>query len=99
MSQPAPRLQAPEAVCLGARLTIQEAEGLKARLLELLEATGPVTLEGDGIETVDTAGLQLLLAFAQDARGRQLDWSWRAPSDQLVAAARTLSLSTELYLD
>lgn len=86
------------ALVLNARLTIQESGELKSQLLGALQQDESVTLDGSAVAYVDTAALQALLAFAQDARGRQLNWSWSATSEALISAAQILALADELSL-
>lgn len=72
-----------------ADLTIHEAEGLKADLLQSIrKGTGPVTLVMGNVERLDTAAAQLLLAARAEAAraGRGLTLA-----DPSVACQMTIS--------
>ena len=52
--------------------TVEHAVSLKAKLQEQLDSRGPESVDLSGIDWIDTAGLQLLLAaalFARDEAG------------------------------
>lgn len=85
-------------ISLGWNLTIQNASELKEVLTGALEAN-KVSIDGGKISQIDTASLQVLLAFAQDARARSIKWTWNDSSDPLKAAASTLDLVDELSLN
>lgn len=84
---------------LGERLDITLVGALHGRLTDALreaaDADGKVVLDGARLEHIDTAGVQLLVAFARAAEGR---WRWaggEAPAAVTGAAAR-LGLSDAL---
>ncbi len=85
-------------VTLEAGCTLHEAIELQFLLLTTKCASDTVIVDGALVERVDTAGLQLLVAFALDqARaGRSLRWS--GASDLLVRSSRRLGLDTVLGL-
>jgi anti-anti-sigma regulatory factor len=85
-----------EPIRLPAILTISEVGELKQELLASRAAT--TVLDGEGVIRVDTAGLQLLLAFVKsiDARGGSLQW--QNPSGSLLEAARLLGLIEALKI-
>jgi anti-anti-sigma regulatory factor len=91
---------APARLTLAAACTLREAAMLKAQLLGTVSATDTVVIDGGAVERIDTAGLQLLVAFArrEAAAGRRLDWA-SASGELLVSGARlglleVLSLSS-----
>src|SRR5262245_4633423 len=53
-------------VVLGTACTIHEAQALRAHLLETANHPGPYEIDGGGVEQIDTAGVQLVVAFALD---------------------------------
>ncbi len=71
---------------------------LKAELLGALESSAIVLLDGNQVERVDTAALQLLVLFRRElqARGGTLDW--RGASGALNEAAGLLGLAQVLEL-
>ena len=92
-AEPSPASQsaaAPEAaverIALPAACTLREAAALKSLLSSSTCTGGTVDIEGGAVARIDTAGLQLLAAFAlrEKAAGRQLQW--HAASDELRAA-------------
>ena len=84
---------------LGDALTIQNAEHLRKKLEAILESAEEVLwLNTAELKSVDTAGLQLLGAFAQEARTRGKTVKWRNPPEVLVQGARRLDLEKILHL-
>lgn len=83
---------------LPAELTIGAARALQALLLEASRRPGLLALDGSAVGTVDTAGLQLLVACRRDVRLHGGDVEVRDASATLVAAAETLGLSEPLGL-
>lgn len=88
------RARRPQILTLPAHLDIAHAGELKQTLDAALAAKPPVILDATAVELVDTAGLQLLLAFR---RARAADW--RNPSSALCDAAALAGLSGALALD
>ncbi|MFN3200208.1 MAG: lipid asymmetry maintenance protein MlaB [Bradymonadia bacterium] len=80
-------------------MTIQHAGAIHDQLREALGDDRLVILDGQRISHIDAAILQLLVTFAQDARGHQCRWHWRDPSEALREASRLLGLSTALGVD
>lgn len=79
-------------------LDIAIAAGLRDSLLQALQAQLPVVLQADAVSRADTAALQVLTAFLQDARSQGLAVRWETPSEPLRRAARLLGLSDALEL-
>ncbi len=71
------------------RCTMAEAMALREDLLLQLDSGQHITLNAEPVQEVDTAGLQLLTAFARDiaAAGRPVRWH-SAPSVLTEGAAR-----------
>ncbi len=93
-----PDPRAPDRLALGPSLTIQEASGLKQQLAGILSAGGPVYLDGTAVRSADTAGIQLLVAFAREAKMRNVEIIWRGASEVLLQSATRLGLSALLGL-
>jgi phospholipid transport system transporter-binding protein len=85
-------------MALGPSLTIQEASGLKQQLGGILSAGGAVHLDGAGVRSADTAGIQLLVAFSREAKMRNVEIIWRGASEALLQSAAGLGLSALLGL-
>jgi len=85
-------------VALSAECTVSEAASLKERLAPLLEESQPVTLDVNAVQRVDTAGLQVIMAFVREraGRGRTVEWQGAAPA--LTGAAQLLGLTSLLGL-
>lgn len=88
----------------GARVIVLPADfrlgavaGVKADLVEALEAAG-AQLDGGAVERVDTAALQLLLAYRREAAARGLSPAWRGVSEVMRDAAGVLGLARDLEL-
>ena len=74
-------------------LTISQLNDLKEQLLPYLGRR--VQLSGAKVERIDTASLQLLLAFINSP---EVTVGWVEPSSELCTAARLLGLSANLSL-
>ncbi len=74
-------------------LRIEEVESRRNLLLERLRGPGPVMIDVSGLESVDTAGVQLLLACRREAtrRGVQLEYCGESPA--LTDALQRLGLA------
>ena len=80
-------------------MDISAVAGLKSQLVEALESGLPVVLDAKQVERADTAALQLLSAFFQDASAKKQDIQWRAPSEALSRSSALLGLSELLHLE
>lgn len=83
-------------VTLAATCTIHEAAALKDHLLQQLEIGGAIEVDGSAVHRIDTAGLQLVLAFALDCLDRGIDYRWTGRSPELEEAIRTLAIGALL---
>ena len=83
-------------VVLGGSCTIHEAQALRAHLLERASQPGPYEIDGGGVEQIDTAGLQLVVAFALDCLERSLQYTWKSRSPALEEAIRVLNVGALL---
>ncbi len=70
----------------------------KKILSEALMKNKPITLEADKINSIDTASLQLLLVFTQEATRRKIQWEWKAPSFTFLYVANLTGLKELLSL-
>lgn len=88
---------------LEASCTLADAEALKSRLLgagscSAAAAGLPLIVDGSAVVRVDTAGLQLLVAFAVREAGAGRRLAWKAVSPELLRASRQLGLVDVLGL-
>lgn len=70
------------------------------RLLLILTENAPPTVRLDmsAVEKIDTACLQLLVAFVLAATGKKVKVEWHACSERFLLAARSLNLNQALRL-
>ncbi len=89
---PRPRL-ATGRVVLGTSCTIQEAAAVRAHLLAQAALPGPYEIDGGSVELVDTAGVQLIVAFALDCLEKGVAYKWTGRSATLEKAIELLGVS------
>lgn len=83
-------------VVLGASCTIHEAPALRSHLIAQSSHPGPYELDGSAVQQIDTAGVQLVVAFALDCLEKGAHYVWTGRSPQLEEAIRTLGVSALL---
>ncbi len=88
--------QASGRIVLGATCTIHEAPALRAHLLEQTAHPGPYEIDGAGVQQIDTAGVQLVVAFALDCLEKGIHYAWTGRSPALEEAIRTLGVGALL---
>jgi len=94
-SKPAPASADAGPVVLGPALTIAEV-AQRARALAAMLECGTAQADAHSLESIDTAGLQLLLATAAAARQRGLTLTLHGAPPLLVGAADALGLGADL---
>ena len=79
-------------------LTIANVHGLHEEFEALVDKQDcdAVVLKAEDVQRADTAGLQLLLAFMQATRERQITVTWDHPSVSLCNAADLLGLGNAI---
>ena len=92
----APAIEAGGSVVLGTSCTIHEAQALRAKLLSHAETPGPYEIDGRNVQQVDTAGVQLVVAFALDCLERNIKYSWKGRSAALDEVIRVLGVGALL---
>lgn len=89
----------PEAVLrLPSQCTIRDAAQLLGQLMLRLESSAPVYIDAAKVERIDTAALQLLVAFLADRKARRRAVVWLECSEGLMRAAGALGLTGALSL-
>ena len=83
-------------VVLGASCTIHEAPALRSHLIAQASHPGPYEIDGGAVQQIDTAGVQLVVAFALDCLERGVHYIWTSRSPQLEEAIRTLGVAALL---
>ena len=69
------------------------------KLTEMLDQHKSIVLDGDGIERIDGAGLQLLLGFFKAAESLHVTIKWQACSDILKKSAKLSGMTGSLAID
>jgi len=83
----------------GSDLNIQSASKLKARLEKTLEKqVKTYTLNASKVEKVDTAGLQLLIAFVEEAMSQGSEIQWQKPNDVFLNSTKLLGMQQQLNI-
>lgn len=95
-AMPVVSAQAPGKVVLGASCTIHEAPALRSHLIAQAAHPGPYELDGSAVQQIDTAGLQLVVAFALDCLEKGAHYTWTGRSPALEEAIRTLGVAALL---
>ena len=78
---------------------IAQAEIMYQEIKELLSSEDEVKIDGSAVEMVDTAILQLLLAFIQKATLQNILVTWVKPSQAFLSRSDTLNLTGLLGLE
>ncbi|MFP5350622.1 MAG: lipid asymmetry maintenance protein MlaB [Gammaproteobacteria bacterium] len=86
-------------VRLTGRLGVSEVADVQRRLDAALAPQRPIVLDAAKLSGIDTAGLQLLLAFHRAAQARGLNPRWINTSAALHEGATRLGLETLLSLE
>jgi anti-anti-sigma regulatory factor len=89
----------PRLLMLEGSCTLRDSTEMLFDLVALAATGDPIVVDGGAVRRIDTAGLQLLVAFARGeaAAGRPL--AWKAASPELVRCSRQLGLAGALGLD
>lgn len=74
------------------RLTIADVEALSPKLQVLAVRGGTVEIDAAALETVDTAGLQLLAMFARKAEANGTTVNWINVRNAIVNSSKLLGL-------
>jgi phospholipid transport system transporter-binding protein len=84
-------------VALPADFRLTELAAVKAQLIDAFDAPA-VQIDGAGVERVDTAALQLLVAFRRESAARGQSSAWQGVSAVMRDAASLLGLAQALEL-
>lgn len=82
---------------LEASLQVQDIEREWQRLKQVFEAHGPTAIDVGALVTVDTAGVQLLLAVKREGERRGTPVEFRGQSPALEQALKVLGLDAALF--
>ena len=84
---------------LAERLDIAGAEALHLVLEDALAAGHPISLNGSQVVKIDTAGIQVLGAFYEEAKKHHLDVNWVEPSTTVSEVFSFLGLGKSVGLN
>lgn len=94
--EPAMTAPIPDAVVLGDVLRLESVVDLRNELDDRLQQSASLKIDASGVESTDTANLQLISAFLIEAAKRGMNAEIENPSNQFVEAATLLGLETSL---
>jgi anti-anti-sigma regulatory factor len=79
---------------------VQDISSVSAIYSELksLLSNEKIILDGEQVERIDAASLQLFYSFIEEAKTTGIEVSWRSPSDVLSNNARLLGMEEALQL-
>ena len=80
-------------------LVINDVQTMYAQLDTMMESKQNITIDASAVEMLDTAILQLLLAFVIKIKAQNRDVIWIKPSAEMISRAATLNLQARLGLD
>jgi len=80
-------------VCLPEELGIAQVEACYTQLVEALSSASEVKIDASALKQVDTAGVQLLYAFVQEAGKKGTAVSWAAKSEELESVSVQLGVA------
>ena len=83
-------------IVLGTSCTIHEARALREQMLAQAALPGPFEIDGSAVQQIDTAGVQLVVAFALDCLERNAAYVWKGRSPALEDAIRVLGVGALL---
>jgi anti-anti-sigma regulatory factor len=80
-------------VTLSEQLDVRQVAAEREQLRLALEQRGPIAVDASKVAQVDTAGAQLLVAFARAAlsRGREVSWARSATLEEFLSRTALLS--------
>ena len=82
----------------GDDFSIRDAQNFYQQLNNALENKESIEVDASQVTQTDTAGLQMLYAFAQKAKECGLDFKWKEVSDDFMKTAELLGMSDCLDL-
>lgn len=86
-------------VILASALGIQNIYELTAQLAAALDAEGPITLDASNVDSLDTAAIQVLVAFANSVLAESRALQWLNPSHVTREHTELLDLDRFLGID
>ena len=91
-------IESNDPIVLDAVITIAEATALKDQLLPYINRKGEVRVDGTRVASVDTAALQVLLAFVRTLQNHGAVVRWTGVSEALLGTAQLLGVAAHIGL-
>ena len=88
-----------EQIVLAPVLAIENAKDLYEQFNSIIQKRRNVIINASSVEMIDTAMLQLLIAFVRKLQNQGIKISWIEPSDELISRAVLLNLEEHLNID
>jgi len=100
VEQPAVAAESEEQLNLGEQLGIASVSNLRAEWMDRLSSGVdlPLLIEGGQVQSVDTAGLQLLVSLVRELEKEGVSWSWGARSPALQGGIEELGIARMVSL-
>ena len=83
-------------IVLAKRATIGKIEELQEQLSAALDQKSDVEIDASNVEAVDTASLQLLVAFVNSRWKQEKSVVWKEPSDEFISRTGLTGLTEVL---
>ena len=83
---------------LGQVISIKTINVLKEQLDDVLEQKKSVVLLSNNVDQVDTAAVQLLVAFNEKLKSNGFTLSWEQPSEEVCSVVALLGLEKAVSL-
>lgn len=96
-AQPTPAAPEPSALTLNSSLEIKDVEGAHRQFMAALDLGSPVTVDIGRVAAMDTAGVQLILAFQSEAAKRGVAIQYRGDSTAFTHALAAVGLRDAVH--
>lgn len=78
---------------------IAQVASIKEAMQSFLKnSTDEIEIEAEGVESIDTAALQLLISFVKQAKSKGKSVKWKSVSNKLESSSELLAIKEELSL-
>ena len=82
----------PVVVRLAESITVDGIKSMYVELSQYLSGSGTLSIDASSVQTVDTAGIQLLLAFTREIAKQDRLVEWQSPSSELLQVVELLDV-------
>ena len=95
----APKARRSKQLCLGQKNGIESVSMLVGQLQSLCNRTKCISIDASQVTSIDTAALQVLIAYTNALYAKSRTVDWKSPSAAFHEAAEILDLKSALRLD